>query len=63
MLGVPTPPRCWGSLPSDTRVPRRGVSLAGAGLCLGLMLVTCWYCALLALGIGATAYKYLEYRG
>ncbi|XP_074874778.1 solute carrier family 12 member 4-like isoform X4 [Buteo buteo] len=55
---LPTPgwsPRC--------RLYHWGVSLAGAGLCLGLMLVTCWYCALLALGIGATAYKYLEYRG
>ncbi|NXP64575.1 S12A6 protein, partial [Chloropsis cyanopogon] len=38
------------------------VSLAGAVLCLSLMLVTCWHCALLALGIGATAYKYLEFR-
>ncbi|XP_074936633.1 solute carrier family 12 member 4-like [Phalacrocorax aristotelis] len=55
---LPTPgwsPRC--------RLYHWAVSLAGAGLCLGLMLVTCWYCALLALGIGATAYKYLEYRG
>ncbi|XP_039572481.1 solute carrier family 12 member 4-like, partial [Passer montanus] len=38
------------------------VSLAGALLCLSLMFVTCWHCALLALGIGATAYKYLEFR-
>ncbi|GAB0202250.1 solute carrier family 12 member 6-like [Grus japonensis] len=55
---LPTPgwsPRC--------RLYHWGTSLAGAALCLGLMLVTCWYCALLALGIGATAYKYLEYRG
>ncbi|XP_051632450.1 solute carrier family 12 member 4-like, partial [Manacus candei] len=54
---LPTPgwsPRC--------RLYHWGVSLAGAVLCLGLMLVTCWYCALLALGIGATAYKYLEFR-
>ncbi|XP_059347478.1 solute carrier family 12 member 4-like [Ammospiza nelsoni] len=38
------------------------LSLAGALLCLSLMFVTCWHCALLALGIGATAYKYLEFR-
>nr|XP_041567860.1 LOW QUALITY PROTEIN: solute carrier family 12 member 6-like [Taeniopygia guttata] len=38
------------------------LSLAGATLCLSLMFVTCWHCALLALGIGATAYKYLEFR-
>ncbi|XP_075597458.1 solute carrier family 12 member 4-like [Balearica regulorum gibbericeps] len=55
---LPTPgwnPRC--------RLYHWGAALAGAALCLGLMLATCWYCALLALGIGATAYKYLEYRG
>ncbi|NXD74520.1 S12A6 protein, partial [Eolophus roseicapillus] len=55
---LPTPgwsPRC--------RLYHWAVSLAGAGLCLALMLVACWYCGLLALGIGATAYKYLEYRG
>ncbi|XP_061225459.1 solute carrier family 12 member 6-like [Neopsephotus bourkii] len=55
---LPTPgwsPRC--------RLYHWAASLAGAGLCLALMLVACWYCGLLALGIGATAYKYLEYRG
>ncbi|XP_064293547.1 solute carrier family 12 member 6-like [Phalacrocorax carbo] len=58
-VSAPRPPRAT----PRCRLYHWGVSLAGAGLCLGLMLVTCWYCALLALGIGATAYKYLEYRG
>ncbi|XP_069735227.1 solute carrier family 12 member 6-like [Phaenicophaeus curvirostris] len=55
---LPTPgwaPRC--------RLYHWAVSLAGAVLCLALAPLPCWPCALLALGIGATAYKYLEYRG
>ncbi|KAM4879962.1 solute carrier family 12 member 4-like [Sylvia borin] len=56
-----------GALPTPGWSPRCplyhwAVSLAGAVLCLSLMVVTCWHCALLALGIGATAYKYLEFR-
>ncbi|NXH14053.1 S12A6 protein, partial [Bucco capensis] len=39
------------------------VSLAGSGLCLALMLTTCWSSALLAMAIAATTYKYLQYRG
>ncbi|XP_068280980.1 solute carrier family 12 member 4-like [Nyctibius grandis] len=54
------PPPGWGP---RCRLYHWGVSLVGAVLCLGLMLVTRWLCALLALGIGATAYGYLEYRG
>ncbi|XP_053909137.1 solute carrier family 12 member 6-like [Cuculus canorus] len=55
---LPTPgwaPRC--------RLYHWALSLAGAALCLALAPLPCWPCALLALGIGATAYKYLEYRG
>ncbi|XP_074423995.1 solute carrier family 12 member 6-like, partial [Larus michahellis] len=48
-------PRC--------RLYHWGVSLAGAGLCLGLMLVTCWPCAIGAVAIGATAHQYLQLRG
>ena len=62
-MGGCSPSRTPPLTPKKTPPSPRGTSLAGAALCLGLMLVTCWYCALLALGIGATAYKYLEYRG
>ncbi|XP_068025750.1 solute carrier family 12 member 4-like [Melanerpes formicivorus] len=53
------PPPGWAP---QCRCYHWAVSLAGAGLCLALMLVTCWYGALLAMAIGATAHQYVQYR-
>ncbi|ESN99040.1 hypothetical protein HELRODRAFT_66482, partial [Helobdella robusta] len=39
------------------------LSLLGVLLCMTLMLMTCWYIAIVAIVIAAFIYKYIEYKG
>lgn len=44
-------------------IAHRSLSFMGMTLCIAVMFMSNWYYALLAMGLAAVIYKYIEYRG
>lgn len=48
---------------SDLVWTHRALSFIGMSMCLGLMFISSWYYAIVAIGIAGMIYKYIEYQG